>query len=101
MIKVMFLYRNTDGSRFDMDYYLNTHLKLSKEVFAGVLRGISLERGLSSIEPGSKPPFHVTASLLFDSVEDFYSAMMPRLDDLKADAAKYTNAETLIQIGQG
>jgi uncharacterized protein (TIGR02118 family) len=98
MIKVTFLYRNSGGSRFDMDYYLNDHLKLSREVFGDVLRGLSIDRGVSGIEPGTEAPFHVMAHLLFDSAEEFYGALMPRMDELKADASKYTDAETYIQI---
>jgi len=99
MIRVTFLYPNTAGSRFDTDYYLGPHLRLSKEVFGDVLRGLTIEQGTSSVEPGSAPPFHVVAHLLFDSADDFYGALMPRLDDLKADVPNYTNTETLIQVG--
>jgi uncharacterized protein (TIGR02118 family) len=98
MIKVTFLYRTSEGSFFDLDYYLSDHLRLSKEVFGDVLRGITIDRGISGIEPGTQAPFHVMAHLLFDSLEDFYVALMPRIDELKEDAAKYTDAETLIQI---
>lgn len=99
MIKVTFLYPNASGSRFDMDYYLSAHLDLSREVF-GHVRGISIDRGISAVEPSSIPPFHAVASLLFDSLDDFYGALMPRLDDLKADVPEYTDTETIIQISE-
>ncbi|MFL6469059.1 MAG: EthD family reductase [Pyrinomonadaceae bacterium] len=100
MVRVTFLYRNSGSSRFDLDYYLNDHLSLSRQVFGEALKGIWIDRGTSGAEPGSQPPFHVIANLLFDSVDDFYAALLPRMHELIADAAKYTDAETLIQISE-
>ena len=100
MIKITFLYPKTEGGRFDLDYYLTKHLELSNEVFGPVLRGMEIDRGLSGIEPGSEAPFHAAAHLLFDSVEDFYGALMPRIEELKADVANYTDAETVILISE-
>lgn len=99
MIRVTFPYHNVEGSRFDMEYYLSNHLKLSADVFGSARRGLTVDRGLSGIEPGSPPPFHAAAHMLFDSVEDFYAALMPRIEELKADVPKYTDVETVIHIG--
>jgi uncharacterized protein (TIGR02118 family) len=100
MIKVTFLYANTPGSRFDLDYYLTQHLDLSRAVFGDVLRGLEIDHGTSGIEPGSASPYHAVAHMKFDSAEDFYAALMPRLDDLRADVPNYTDTETIIQISE-
>ena len=100
MIKVTFLYPRTEGSWFDFEYYLTKHLKLSREVFQPVLRGLEIDRGVSGIDPESAAPFHAAANLLFDSADDFYGALMPRLEELKADAGKYSNTETVILISE-
>ena len=100
MIKVTFLYPKTAGGRFDLDYYLTKHLELSRSVFGPVLRGIEIDQGLTGIEPGSPPPYHAAAHLKFDSVEDFYGALMPRMEELRADVANYFDGDTIIQISQ-
>jgi len=100
MIKVSFLYPNTEGSTFDLDYYCNEHVALSKERLAPALKGLSIDRGLSSVMPGSKPPFHAVGHLLFDSVEAFYGALTPHLDELRGDVSNYTNVEAVIQISE-
>ena len=100
MIKVNFFYPNTDGSKFDMDYYLNVHRPLVIERFGEALKEITIERGISGVEPGSKPPFHATGSLTFDSIEAFYGAILPIMDELRADAAKYSEGDPIIQISE-
>lgn len=100
MIKVTFLYPNTDGSSFDMEYYLSTHRDLAKRLLSPALRGISIDRGLSSIEPGSPSPYHAAGHLLFESVDAFYAAVLPHVAELKNDVAMYTDTEPVIQISE-
>jgi len=100
MIQVSFLYPDAEGSTFDFDYYIGTHCPLSKAVFGESLKLFSVERGISGIMPDSKAPFHAVGRLCFDSVEAFYAALTPHIDELKADAAKYTNVEPVIQISE-
>jgi uncharacterized protein (TIGR02118 family) len=100
MIKVTFLYPRTEESRFDLDYYLTTHLDLSRDAFGSVLRGIEIDRGLTGVEPGSPSPYHVAAHLMFDSVEDFYAALLPCMEGLRSDVANYFDGEAIIQISE-
>jgi len=100
MIKVNFFYPNEEGSTFDLDYYVNIHVPLSKECFGAALKRISIDSGISGIMPDSKPPFHAIGSLYFDSVESFYEAVMPHVETLRADAEKYASHEPTIQISE-
>ena len=100
MIKVSFFYPNTEGSTFDFDYYCNTHAALSKQRLAPALKGFSVDYGLSGIMPDSKPPFHAVGHLLFDSVEAFYGALTPHIEELKGDVSNYTDVEAIIQISE-
>jgi len=100
MIKVNFFYPNTEGSKFDLDYYVNTHVPLAKECFGTALKGISIDSGISSVMPGSRPPFHAIGTVLFDSVESFYEAVTPHIETLRADAQKYSENEPVIQISE-
>ena len=100
MIKVNFFYPNTEGSKFDLDYYVNVHVPLAKECFGPALKGLTIDSGVSSIMPGSKPPFHAIGTCVFDSVESFYEAVTPHMDTLRSDAQKYSDQEPLIQISE-
>lgn len=85
MIKVSFLYPHTEGSSFDLDYYLNTHTALSREKLEPALKNFSVDYGIAGAMPGSIPPFHAVGHLLFDSLEEFYNALMPHIEELKGD----------------
>ena len=50
--------------------------------------------------PDSKPPFHAVGHLLFESIDAFYGALIPHIEELKADVANYTNVEAFIQISE-
>ena len=49
------LYPNT--GKFDMDYYLNTHIPRSIGLLGKGYRGVSVERGLVGVAPGSAPSY--------------------------------------------
>lgn len=102
MIRISILYPNRAGGRFDMDYYLETHMPLS----IGLLgccegyKGVSVERGLGDGRPGSVPAYVAMCHFLFDSVEAFTAAFNPHAARLQADMANYTDIEPTIQISE-
>ena len=100
MIKVTFLYPNNEGSKFDMAYYKAVHLQLSRDKFGPALKGLTVDEGMAGIEPGSKPPFHAFAQLLFETPDDFYAALIPNIEEFKADALRYTDVEPVILISE-
>ncbi len=57
MIKLSIFYPNT--GKFDMDYYLNTHMPRSIALLSQGkgYRGVSVERGLGGAAPGSAPAY--------------------------------------------
>lgn len=100
MIKVSFFYPNSEGSRFDLDYYIGSHVELSRKLLSPALKGITVDHGRSGIMPGSKPPFHAVGNLIFDSVEAFYQAIEPHVELLRGDVANYSDTEAVIQISE-
>ncbi len=100
MIKISILYPNT--GRFDMDYYLQTHMPRSIELLSKGkgYRGVSVERGLGGTTPGS-PPAHVAmCHYLFDTADDFMAAFLPHAAELQGDMANYTEIEPVIQFSE-
>jgi uncharacterized protein (TIGR02118 family) len=100
MIKVMVLYPNPAGSKFDMAYYLNHHIPMVRRLLGSALKGIAVEQGISGEEPGSPAPYIATGHLLFDSVESFQASFAPHAQEIMEDIPKYTNSEPLVQIGE-
>lgn len=77
MIKISILYPNS--GRFDMDYYLNTHMPRSIELLSKgkSYRGVSVERGVGGASPGSAPSYVAMCHYLFDTADDFMAAFLP------------------------
>lgn len=100
MTKISILYPNQQGGRFDMAYYVETHMRMSIErLSAGQgFRGVSVERGVGGATPGSAPAYIAMCHFLFDSVEDFMAAFMQHAAVLQGDRPNYTDIEPVIQI---
>lgn len=100
MVKISILYPNS--GRFNMDYYLNKHMPRSIALLSQGkgYRGVSVERGLGGAAPDSVPAFVAMCHFLFDSVDDFMAAFMPRAAELQGDMPNYTDIETVIQVSE-
>lgn len=100
MIKVSVMYPSAGGAGFDMEYYLNKHVPMVKDLLGSELRGFYVDRGLAGAEPGSTPVYSGMAHLLFDSVEAFQNAFGPHAERIMGDAPNYTTARPAIQISE-
>jgi uncharacterized protein (TIGR02118 family) len=100
MIKVSVLYPNATGSRFDMAYYLNSHIPMVQQRLAAGLRGVSVEQGLAGVDAGSPPAYLAMGHLLFDSVEAFQTLFGPHAAAIVGDIPNYTNTQPTIQISE-
>lgn len=100
MIKVSVFYPAREGSRFDLDYYLNTHMPMVIEKLAPALLGASADYGLSGGHPGSQPPYVAMAHLLFDSQEAAQAAFSPHVEAIMGDIPNYTDIEPVIQVSE-
>lgn len=93
---VTVLYPNTPGSRFDWDYYLNTHTPKVKVVFGD---GFTITKGVASLD--GKPPAHLcTCVIAIESLEKFSSLMAQHGAAIQADIANYTDVTPIIQIDE-
>lgn len=67
------------GTEFDMTYYINRHIPMVRQLLGPSLKGVSVEQGISGMQPGS-------------------SASYRHAETIIADIPKYTNSEPAIQI---
>ncbi|MDD5277317.1 MAG: EthD family reductase [Methylovulum sp.] len=102
MIKISILYPNKPDARFDIPYYLETHIPMVLEVFNSHpgYKGVSIDRGLAGAIPGTAAAYAVMCHFLFDSVDDFMAAFTPHAEKLQGDIANYTDIEPVIQVNE-
>lgn len=98
MIKVSVLYPNTEGSKFDIDYYCNKHMPMVKQKCGAALKGMAIDHGIAGGTPGSKPTYAAIGHLLFDSVETFQAGFGPHAKSIMADIPNYTDVKPVVQI---
>jgi uncharacterized protein (TIGR02118 family) len=98
MITVTVLYRNTDSLKFNMDYYLQTHMPLVSKLLGSTLKGVLVQHGLSGAAPGSKPEFLVIAQLKFDSLEAFQKAFGQHAEAIMGDIPNFCRESPIVQI---
>jgi len=102
MIKISILYPNNKDSRFDMGYYIDTHMPLAIGLLSAHsgFKGVSVEHGLGGAMPGTDAAYSVMCHFLFDSTEDFIAAFMPHAAVLQGDMPNYTDIAPIIQISE-
>jgi uncharacterized protein (TIGR02118 family) len=98
MITVNVLYRNTDELKFNMSYYLNTHIPLVNKLLGAALKGVLVQQGISGAAPGSKAEFQVITQLNFDSLEAFQAAFGPHAAAVSGDLPNFCSEPPIIQI---
>lgn len=94
------MYPSSEGSTFDMDYYLNKHLPMVAELMGDVVKGTSIEKGGSSAAPGSPAPFMAITHLYCDSPEAFTTSFGANMEKIGGDIPNYTNVAPVIQISE-
>ena len=47
MIKVSVFYPNNEGSKFDMNYYCNTHMPMVRQKLGAACKGAAVEQGIA------------------------------------------------------
>jgi uncharacterized protein (TIGR02118 family) len=101
MTRISFLYPNRADARFDIDYYIQKHMPWSIGLLSAYpgFKGVSVERGLSGI-PGSVAPYVALCHFLFDSLDDFLTAVTPHMTALQADIKNYTDIEPIFQVSE-
>jgi uncharacterized protein (TIGR02118 family) len=98
MITLNVLYPNTDGAKFDMNYYLTSHIPMLKRELGSALKGCIVEQGLGGRDPGTKAEFAVLCHLRFDSVESYQQAIRPVAEQIRNDVANYSSEAPITQL---
>jgi uncharacterized protein (TIGR02118 family) len=100
MITVNVLYRHSDSIKFNMNYYLDTHMPLISKLLGSALKGALVQQGTAGGAPGSPPEFAVITVLRFESMEAFQAAFLPHAPAVMADIVNFTSEQPSIQFSE-
>ena len=100
MIKVSVFYPDIAGAKFDMTYYMQTHVPMVQKKLKPALKGFTVDKGLSGGAPGTAMTYLIIAELLFNSVEEFQTAFDSHATEIVGDIPKYTDIQPIIQISE-
>lgn len=100
MIKVSVFYPNTEGSRFDMDYYCSSHIPMVRQKLGAACKGAAVEQA-SPVQPRVRgQALSQWATLYFDTVEALQTAFGPHAEAIMADIPNYTDIQPTLQISE-
>lgn len=100
MIKFSVFYPAVEGTRFDIDYYINRHLPMVMEKFGSACKGLSAEQGITGGMPGTPLTFAAMCHFTFDSIDAFQAAIMPHAKEIMGDVSNYTDITPVMQVSE-
>jgi uncharacterized protein (TIGR02118 family) len=90
MVRVSVHYPAAPGNKFDMEYYLNKHVALTKQRYGDAFLGFEIYEGASGHD-GGPAPIAVTAHFYFQSPERLIEGAQKHNAELLADIANFTD----------
>ncbi|MCR4338000.1 MAG: EthD family reductase [Candidatus Omnitrophica bacterium] len=100
MIRIAAAYPRNPEKKFDMDYYIHTHLPMVYHKFRPFgLQKIEVDQGIEKPGGGSSP-FFAIGYLYFDKLKNFQEAYATVGAEVVGNIPAYTNVAPIIQIGE-
>jgi uncharacterized protein (TIGR02118 family) len=101
VIRLMVLYPNIAGAKFDHKYFADRHVPAFKEKMAAFgLVEVNVDQGLAGAMPGSPPPFITVFQARFQSAEELQKGVQAHGADLLADIPSYTDVQAQFQVSE-
>lgn len=100
MYKITIFYPVKENDWFDMEYYVEKHVPLSKSIFGDSLKGLAIEEAYNHEQDAQNRSYKVIGHLFFERIEEFYEKFLPKKRILEEDAKNYTSVNALIQISK-
>ena len=98
-LSMQVIYPATEGTKFDFDYYLGTHMPLVGEHMGAHIDSTLVTRGVAGGAPGSAPGFYAVATMTFAD-EAAMNAAMAAAGSVMADLANFTDTEAQFLVGE-
>lgn len=100
MIKLSVMYPYSPEARFDHAYYRERHMPMLKELMGEHCRYYTIDKGVSSVAPGSMPAFIAMCHVYSDSLESLMAGLAPHAAALAADIPNFTNVNPVRQVSE-
>ena len=100
MIRACVYYPSGEG-KFDMEYYLNTHIPLVEKLMApyGLVK-VEVDKGIGGGGPGEAAPFTTVAQMVFNSMEAFQKGSEAHESEFAADVKNFTDIKPFFQVNE-
>lgn len=98
-LSLQVIYPADDGSKFDMDYYLGTHMPLVGQHMGAHIEQVLLTKGLAGGAPGAPAPFHAVATMTFAD-QSALDAALSKAQPVIADIANFTDSKPEMMVGE-
>ena len=98
MEQITFIYPNSDGATFDMDYFLNKHIPFAVQS-TGAIKSWTITK-YTYAPDSAKPPFMVQAIATLSSIEAYYAGIKKGNGAVLEDVANYTNVTPIVLHGE-
>lgn len=96
-VTLQVIYPNADGTNFDYDYYMSTHMGIVGDCIGEHIQSTLVTKGIAG-GPDTPPGYHAIASIVFaDSAA--LDAAMGKLGPALEDIPNFTNASPQVLIG--
>jgi len=101
MIRISVYYAGGEGKKFDMDYYINKHMKLVRERLGsfGLVR-TEVDKGVAGGAPGAPAPYVAVGHVYLNSLDGWQNGMGQHGQEIVADVPNYTNIPPQIQVSE-
>lgn len=100
MIRLLVLYPQTQGARFDFDYYLSKHIPMGRKLAEGTGVEYQVDQGVAGMMPGTPAPFVAIALLTAPSMEVLQQYLATHGPALMSDIPNYTDIQPVVQVSE-
>ena len=98
-VTLQVMYPKVDGTKFDMDYYLATHLPMVGEHMGPHISSTLVTKGVGGPAPGAPAGYYAVASIIFAD-QAAMDAAMAVAGPVVADIANFTDTEPQMLVGE-
>jgi uncharacterized protein (TIGR02118 family) len=99
MIKVSVMYPYSPSTKFNHDYYRDTHMPLVKRLMGNHLLRYTVDKGIPD-DKNAPPTYAAIGHLYCASMEAFQAGFGPHSEQILDDVPNYTDIKFIIQFNE-
>jgi len=100
MIKVSLMWPNEENSKFDIDYYINTHARMVQDAVGDALKGYEIEEGVCGRGHDDPPSYVAIGHMYYESVESYINSFVHHIEKLRSDIPNFTDVLPTLQVSK-